>query len=165
MTIEPDIRQRILSAALQLFAHKGYGSTSVREVVEAAGVTKPTLYYYFDGKEALFREVVSSKMEEGAALVSEALAEKGSVVEKLRAALRGTLVGAKNDPDGLRLMFTCSLPGSKGQPEVDVIGRHMRNMAPLEALVAAGIAAGSSAPTSTPTSPWLRSSAPSICRS
>ena len=55
---EPHIRQRILDAALQLFANQGYGSTSVRQVVELAGVTKPTLYYYFNGKEALFREVV-----------------------------------------------------------------------------------------------------------
>jgi AcrR family transcriptional regulator len=139
---EPDIRQRILEAALRLFAHQGYGSTSVREVVEAAGVTKPTLYYYFDGKEALFREVIAAKLEEGEALVAAALSQEGSVVEKLRTAFRGTLHAAHADPDGLRLMLTCSLPGSHGQPEVDVIERHMRNMAPLEALVSAGIASG-----------------------
>jgi len=142
VTDEPDIRQRILGAALRLFAHKGYGSTSVREVVEAAGVTKPTLYYYFGGKEALFREVISSKLGEGEALVAEALAQEGSIVEKLRRAFRSTMQGAMADPDGLRLMFTCSLPGSRGQPEVDVIGRHMRKMAPLESLIAAGIASG-----------------------
>ena len=56
-----DARQRILDAATHLFAHRGFGSTSVREVVEAAGVTKPTLYYWFDNKEALYLECVRTK--------------------------------------------------------------------------------------------------------
>lgn len=142
MSDEPDIRQRILDAALGLFAHQGYGSTSVREVVEAAGVTKPTLYYYFDGKEALFREVISSKLSESDTLVAETLAGEGSVVDKLRLVFHTMVARAKEDPDVLRLMFTCSLPGAKGQPEVDVIGRHIQKMAPLEALIAAGVAAG-----------------------
>ena len=38
-------KERILIAAATLFANKGYAGTSVREIVEAAGVTKPTLYY------------------------------------------------------------------------------------------------------------------------
>ena len=36
-----------------LFAERGYDATSVREIVEAAGVAKPTLYYYFRSKEGL----------------------------------------------------------------------------------------------------------------
>ena len=139
---EPHIRQRILDAALQLFANQGYGSTSVRQVVELAGVTKPTLYYYFNGKEALFREVISSKLEEGDAIVAEALASGGTVIEKLRSAFRCMVERAALQPDVVRLMFTCSLPGAKGQPEVDVIGRHLQKMAPLEGLIAAGIASG-----------------------
>ncbi len=142
MSDEPDIRQRILDAALGLFADKGYGSTSVREVVEAAGVTKPTLYYYFDGKEALFREVISSKLSESDSLVAEGLAAEGSVVDKLRLVFHTMVERAQQDPDVLRLMFTCSLPGAKGQPEVDVIGRHIQKMEPLEALIASGVAAG-----------------------
>jgi len=142
MSDEPDIRKRILDAALGLFAHQGYGSTSVREVVEAAGVTKPTLYYYFDGKEALFREVISSKLSESDTLVAEMLGREGSVVDKLRMVFQTMVERAQEDPDVLRLMFTCSLPGAKGQPEVDVIGRHIQKMAPLEALIATGVAAG-----------------------
>mgnify|MGYP000704400906 CR=1 FL=1 len=142
MSDEPDIRQRILDAALGLFAHQGYGSTSVREVVEAAGVTKPTLYYYFDGKEALFREVISSKLSESDSLVAEMLGREGSVVDKLRMVFQTMVERAQADPDVLRLMFTCSLPGAKGQPEVDVIERHIQKMAPLEALIATGVAAG-----------------------
>jgi TetR/AcrR family transcriptional regulator len=44
---------KLLEAAVRLFAHKGYPATSTREIVEAAGVTKPMLYYYFRSKEGL----------------------------------------------------------------------------------------------------------------
>ena len=38
---------KIVAAAVRLFCEKGYEATAVREIVEAAGVTKPVLYYYF----------------------------------------------------------------------------------------------------------------------
>jgi AcrR family transcriptional regulator len=50
---ESAIANRLLEAAVQLFANKGYPATSTREIVEAAGVTKPMLYYYFQSKEGL----------------------------------------------------------------------------------------------------------------
>jgi AcrR family transcriptional regulator len=45
--------EKILHVAIQILAQKGYGSTSTREIVAAAGVTKPMLYYYFGNKEGL----------------------------------------------------------------------------------------------------------------
>lgn len=48
-----DNQQRLLDCALQLFSLRGYEAVSVREVVEAAGVTKPTLYHYFGSKRGL----------------------------------------------------------------------------------------------------------------
>jgi AcrR family transcriptional regulator len=50
---EGSIANKLLHAAVELFAHKGYPATSTREIVEAAGVTKPMLYYYFQSKEGL----------------------------------------------------------------------------------------------------------------
>lgn len=44
---------KILHVAIQILAQKGYGATSTREIVEAAGVTKPMLYYYFGNKEGV----------------------------------------------------------------------------------------------------------------
>ncbi|MGW6507380.1 helix-turn-helix domain-containing protein, partial [Streptomyces niveus] len=51
------VPQRLLAAATRLFAEQGYGSTSVQEIVEAAGVTKGALYHYFGSKEDLLQEV------------------------------------------------------------------------------------------------------------
>ncbi|MBI5524578.1 MAG: TetR/AcrR family transcriptional regulator [Desulfarculus sp.] len=54
------VRQRLLRAASELFAQKGYAATTVREIVAAAGVTKPVLYYYFGSKEGLYLELMGS---------------------------------------------------------------------------------------------------------
>ena len=52
-----DTREKILEAAISLFAQKGYSQTSVNDIVGRAGVTKPVLYYYFGNKEGLFTEI------------------------------------------------------------------------------------------------------------
>lgn len=71
------VRDRLLNAALQLFAEKGYEATSVREIALAAEVTKPTLYYYFKSKEGLYLELANYLYEtiENAVLVSTAHGE------------------------------------------------------------------------------------------
>lgn len=53
-----DNREKILSCALRLFYHKGYDAVGVQEIATAAGVTKPTLYYYFGSKHGLLERVV-----------------------------------------------------------------------------------------------------------
>ena len=50
--------ERILSTALDLFAVKGYDATSVREICEAAGITKPTLYHFFGSKDGVLQALV-----------------------------------------------------------------------------------------------------------
>jgi AcrR family transcriptional regulator len=53
-------RERLLSAALELFTAKGYAATPVREIVAAAGVSKPALYYYFGSKEGIYLELMQN---------------------------------------------------------------------------------------------------------
>jgi len=50
----------ILEAALVVFSQKGFAAARLDEVAKRAGVSKGTLYLYFDGKEALFEAVVRS---------------------------------------------------------------------------------------------------------
>ena len=49
----------ILAAALKTFSSKGYAATKLAEVAKEAGVSKGTLYLYFESKEALFKAVVN----------------------------------------------------------------------------------------------------------
>ncbi|MFK7930800.1 MAG: TetR/AcrR family transcriptional regulator [Myxococcota bacterium] len=53
-------RAQILEAALEVFARQGYHQTSVSDLVEAAGVARGTFYLYFDGKSAIFHELVDN---------------------------------------------------------------------------------------------------------
>ena len=65
--------QELLDAALELFVEKGYAATRLEDVAARAGVSKGTLYLYFDGKQALFKAVVQEGVvpliEEGEALI------------------------------------------------------------------------------------------------
>src|SRR6187397_1144886 len=56
----PSSSQRILSTALDLFAVKGYDATSVREICEAAAITKPTLYHFFGSKDGVLQALMTS---------------------------------------------------------------------------------------------------------
>ena len=63
-------RRQLLDVALEVFAGRGYHGTSMEEVAEAAGVTKPVLYQHFDSKRELYRELLT---DVGQRLVEEVL--------------------------------------------------------------------------------------------
>lgn len=111
-------RERILIEATRLFGRHGYSAASVREVVEAAGVTKPTLYYYFANKEALFRECVQVQLGALGQLVDATLAQPGTSREKLAFFLRTFVDGGLEHPDVVRLMAKAHSGFEPGQPEV-----------------------------------------------
>ncbi|WP_035724691.1 TetR/AcrR family transcriptional regulator [Bradyrhizobium sp. ARR65] len=58
-----DVKARILDAAQRIFLKRGYQSTSLDEIAEAAPASKPTIYAHFEGKEALFEAVVARVIE------------------------------------------------------------------------------------------------------
>lgn len=49
--------------AVSIFSEKGYAATSMREIAEASGVTKPVIYYYFKSKENLCQHIIQSGLE------------------------------------------------------------------------------------------------------
>lgn len=59
-----DNKTKILDSALELFHARGYDSVGVQEIAEKAGVTKPTLYYYFGNKQGLLSTLLNLKYEE-----------------------------------------------------------------------------------------------------
>ncbi len=54
--------QTILQAALTLFANNGFQATKMESIAAAAGVSKGTVYLYFDNKEALFRQLITQQI-------------------------------------------------------------------------------------------------------
>jgi AcrR family transcriptional regulator len=68
----PDVRRsELIDCAQKLFYSKGYESTSVRDIVDAAGVAKGTFYYYFDSKQAILEAVVDELIVYSVLLIQE----------------------------------------------------------------------------------------------
>ncbi len=63
MEDKTDNREKILNCAIHLFYQKGYDAVGVQEIATAAGVTKPTLYYYFKSKLGLLESVLKERCE------------------------------------------------------------------------------------------------------
>ena len=82
-----ETRNRILSAALNLFRERGFDETSMREIATAADVAIGAAYYYFDSKEALvmaFYHQANDAMQEP---IEAALARKTDLKSRLRAVI------------------------------------------------------------------------------
>lgn len=79
-----NIKEDLKKAAIYLFARKGYNGTSVREIAQRAGTTKPCLYYYFKSKEGIYLSILQETMEEFLKIVSSEFEEKLKPSQKLR---------------------------------------------------------------------------------
>ena len=103
MSRAPDIQQptsaeRILSTALDLFALKGYDATAVREICEAAGITRPTLYHFFGNKGGLLKSLITGGFERFTSLVERGLAKPGSFRGRMKAVARSAFESASREP-------------------------------------------------------------------
>jgi AcrR family transcriptional regulator len=78
----------ILDAALKVFAEKGFAGTRMEDIAARAGVTKGTIYLYFDNKDAVFKTLVRESIGATLAGVSESVrAFQGPARDMLRMAL------------------------------------------------------------------------------
>lgn len=76
-------RDAILKAAIRLFAKKGYAGASTREICEAAGITKPVLYYHFRSKEDLYQELMIDCFSEQQKTLLRSAKLKGNLRSRL----------------------------------------------------------------------------------
>ena len=57
-------RQELLDLSARLFAERGYGATTVRDIADEAGILSGSLYHHFPSKEAMVDEILSSFLDE-----------------------------------------------------------------------------------------------------
>ncbi len=138
----PDARERLMAAALDQFALRGYAATSVRELCEAAGVTKPVLYYYFKSKEGLYLQL----MEETSAMLEAMLAEftrlPGTVRERLGHFCTGILDSCIQLLPLVKLIYSIHYGTPQGAPSFNLEQNYDRMLDAIKALVEEGIAQG-----------------------
>src|SRR5882757_7521757 len=86
-TKSDETRERIRSAAIELFRQRGFGETTMREIAAAAGVATGAAYYYFDSKDAIVLAFYEHAARELEALLESALAGAKTLEGRLRAML------------------------------------------------------------------------------
>jgi TetR/AcrR family transcriptional regulator len=137
-----EVRERLLQGATDLFASKGYAATTVREIVERAGVTKPVLYYYFRSKEGIYLDLMREPFGRFAALVQETALEEGSAKDRLfRLCLRAYDIFVENI-DAARVMYSIYYGPPQGAPFVDFDAYHHRFQEAVLRVLREGIRGG-----------------------
>ncbi|MBI1192745.1 MAG: TetR family transcriptional regulator [Bacteroidetes bacterium] len=59
---KPDKREKIIKVSLQLFAKHGYDATTIRMIAQESGISLGLLYTYFDGKNAVLKEIFDTTL-------------------------------------------------------------------------------------------------------
>ena len=77
-------RTTLLKTALSLFSAKGYAATTLEDVAKAAKVTRGAIYWHFKSKADLYNTLVSEFSARGTAVVQQAVAEGGTLIDILR---------------------------------------------------------------------------------
>ena len=98
-------RDVILTVAMKLFAEKGYAGCSIREICQAAGVTKPVLYYHFRSKENLYQELMMEIFSQTQRNLRRLASFRGSLRERLVLYVSSELQNCRRDPNNIRFLF------------------------------------------------------------
>lgn len=109
-------RERILAAAAEVFAEKGFGETRVDEVAARAGVNKAMLYYHVGGKEELYAAVVSRVLDGVLSRLAGRLDSPAPPEERFRALVAAVAGAARGTPHFPRLMLREVASGGEHLP-------------------------------------------------
>jgi AcrR family transcriptional regulator len=138
--LESESRQQLLDVALQFFAQKGYAATTVREIVDAAGITAPSLYYYFGNKEGLYMELMQTHCVQIDSVLESHLHTSESSKNRLKDLVDKIFLHVIEDKDFFRLMFTIYYGPSQSAPYCDFISYHVKFHAAIKKIIEEGIA-------------------------
>jgi AcrR family transcriptional regulator len=92
-----------MAVARKAFAVRGYEATSIEEVAQQAGVSKPIVYEHFGAKEGLYAAVVDREMDWLVARVTEGLSA-GTPRERFESAVLSFITYAKEEPAGFAVL-------------------------------------------------------------
>jgi AcrR family transcriptional regulator len=109
-------RAEILNSAIGLFARKGYAGTGIQEILEPIGLSKPTLYYYFESKAGLFKAILDHAYEESYRLIEVGAAQFESCEDKLVAVAVALFDFTSKNQDLTRLVFGTVFAASEEIP-------------------------------------------------
>jgi AcrR family transcriptional regulator len=98
-------RQQLLEVALEVFSERGFHQTSMNDVAEAAGVTKPVLYQHFGSKRDLFLELLRDVGDRLRAAVGKATAEATGPRQQVENGMRAYFRWVAEHRAGFEILF------------------------------------------------------------
>lgn len=134
--------RRILAKALQIFSRKGYHATAVREICQAAGITKPTLYYFYGSKEGVYRALVDGALDQFKQELVRTLSLEGTAETRLKRVARLYFEAGRKQKDLARFVFSLVHDTRGSAPATDFHGFYEEVIGVIAATARRGVAQG-----------------------
>jgi AcrR family transcriptional regulator len=116
LNLSQEEQVRVLEAALDEFAERDFESASLNRIIQNAGISKGSMYHYFQNKEDLYMYMLDKVMEEKKHFLLGALQSLGRPVQEL------------NFFDSLAFQLEVSLQFAGKNPRYHMINTHLQNM-------------------------------------
>jgi len=102
-----DTKERVLGAALEIFAERGYHAATVEEIAERAGMTKGAVYYWFRDKEDLASDLQAQLWTDIATKAQRVLDPDANAIDNLKLAFRGYLMSLDDSAQARFFLRDC----------------------------------------------------------
>jgi len=118
-------RQQLLDVSLRLFAAHGFEATTMDEIAEAAGVTKPLLYQHFASKRALYVELCDGVAQSLLEAIGKAVAEAEGPRQQVEGGFAAYFQLVVSKAEAFTLLLGSDVPDD---PELSRAARHVEDM-------------------------------------
>ncbi len=103
-------RSQLFGVALSLFAERGYAATTMDDIAEAAGVTKPLVYQHFESKRALYLEIANDISDRLIVAISEAVEDAPGPRQQVEQGFAAYFSLVVNEESAFRLLYGRDAP-------------------------------------------------------
>ena len=133
------VQESIIQSALSLFAKKGYGQTSVRDIVHKAGTTMPMIYYYFESKEGLYAYILKDAARHLLQSLDPKDKQGASARERLKMGICSFLEFCQINKDEIQLIFSAWFGGELPPEGPSIITVYESMVKQVQTLLQSGI--------------------------
>jgi TetR/AcrR family transcriptional regulator, cholesterol catabolism regulator len=132
-TSDASTKDVVLASAAALFAERGYHGTRIKDIAQAAGLSKPAVYHYVRSKEELLFALASETIQHHLVAAEEAASSSDDPVEALTAFIEAHLRGlfSKRASVAFALLEARSLPADQFRSIAELRGQYARKMEQL----------------------------------
>jgi AcrR family transcriptional regulator len=144
----PTSRDKILEVAEALFARRGFSGVGMREVAEAAGLGKSSLFHHFRSKSQLYFEVLDRVLQRIEERLAPAIASSGAPLEKLDRGVDALVDALAEHPATARLLLRSlfeddDFPSEAQEPEQAIAEARLQGILDsIRALLTDGVEQG-----------------------